>query len=65
MFLRNVGIDLQIHTAPKPKTSTSSSDCSQGQFDSGFYLSQASDKVPHNVFLFIVRTYLLVLSCHR
>jgi hypothetical protein len=22
MFLRNVGIDLQIHTAPKPKTST-------------------------------------------
>jgi hypothetical protein len=21
MFLRNVGIDLQIHTAPKPKTS--------------------------------------------
>jgi hypothetical protein len=22
MFLRNVGIDLQIHTVPKPKTST-------------------------------------------
>jgi hypothetical protein len=22
MFLRNVGIDLQIHTTPKPKTST-------------------------------------------
>jgi hypothetical protein len=25
MFLRNVGIDLQIHTAPKPETSTTAS----------------------------------------
>jgi hypothetical protein len=39
MFLRNVGIDLQIHTVPKPKTSQLHDNIRRENLKSHLYVS--------------------------